>query len=181
MRVPAGSSVCISLSWVKEGALALVAKKILPGLPTNDIGVWVYARRFHTCMGLLPVLQPHLVHFHDYRSPTADFVRSAACAAQPHSACMPGWDRHGELWHGARLEGNEFVGSAQWEGQEGWSEGDVLELQLDFNRGTLTAFKKNEGEMEELGLLAEGLGAHGELCWAVSVQGLGDVVSIARC
>ena len=33
-------------------------------------------------MGLLPVLQPHLVHFHDYRSPTADFVRSAACAAQ---------------------------------------------------------------------------------------------------
>ncbi len=33
-------------------------------------------------MGLLPVLQPHLVHFHDYGSPTADFVRSAACAAQ---------------------------------------------------------------------------------------------------
>lgn len=33
-------------------------------------------------MGLLPVLQPHLVHFHDYRSPTADFMRSAACAAQ---------------------------------------------------------------------------------------------------
>ena len=33
-------------------------------------------------MGLLPVLQPQLVHFHDYRSPTADFMRSAACAAQ---------------------------------------------------------------------------------------------------
>ena len=99
----------------------------------------------------------------------------------PHSACMPGWDRHGELWHGARLEGNEFVGSAQWEGQEGWGQGTVLELEVDFNHGTLTAFKEKEGEMEELGLLAEGLGAHGELCWAVSVQGLGDVVSIARC
>ena len=33
-------------------------------------------------MGLLPVLQPQLVHFHDYHSPTADFMRSAACAAQ---------------------------------------------------------------------------------------------------
>jgi len=33
-------------------------------------------------MGLLPVLQPQLVHFHDYRSATADFMRSAACAAQ---------------------------------------------------------------------------------------------------
>ena len=33
-------------------------------------------------MGLLPVLQPQLVHFHDCRSPTADFMRSAACAAQ---------------------------------------------------------------------------------------------------
>ena len=91
-----------------------------------------------------------------------------------------GWDRHGQLWHGARLEGNEFVGSAQWQGQEGWGKGDVLELEVDFNHGTLTAFKEKEGEMEKLGLLAEGLGAHGELCWAVSVQGLDDVVSIAR-
>ncbi len=33
-------------------------------------------------MGLLPVLQPQLVHFHDYRSPTADFMWSAACTAQ---------------------------------------------------------------------------------------------------
>ena len=33
-------------------------------------------------MGLLPELQPQLVHFHNYRSPTADFMRSAACAAQ---------------------------------------------------------------------------------------------------
>ena len=33
-------------------------------------------------MGLLPVLQPQVVHFHDYRSPTADFMRSAACTAQ---------------------------------------------------------------------------------------------------
>ena len=33
-------------------------------------------------MGLLPVLQPQLVHFHDCRSPTADFMRSATCAAQ---------------------------------------------------------------------------------------------------
>ena len=33
-------------------------------------------------MGLLPVLQPQLVHFRDCRSPTADFMRSAACAAQ---------------------------------------------------------------------------------------------------
>ena len=37
-------------------------------------------------MGLLPVLQPHLVHFHDYRSPTADFMRSAACNKQASKA-----------------------------------------------------------------------------------------------
>ena len=33
-------------------------------------------------MGLLPVLQPQLVHFHDYPSPAADFMRSAACTAR---------------------------------------------------------------------------------------------------
>ena len=34
-------------------------------------------------MGLLLVLQPQLVHFHDYRCPMADFVRSAACIREP--------------------------------------------------------------------------------------------------
>ena len=37
-------------------------------------------------MGLLPVLQPQLVHFHDYRSPTADFMRSR-CTAPARRRC----------------------------------------------------------------------------------------------
>jgi hypothetical protein len=74
----------------------------------------------------------------------------------------------GELHHGGREGGGE------WQGQQGYGEGDVLRLLLDSDAGTLTV-KKNGTLLGAM--VASGL--TGDICWAVSmwIDGVEDLDS----
>ena len=81
------------------------------------------------------------------------------------------------MWHDDAGDESRSTGTA-WEGSEGWKQGDVLSLELDVERGTLTAFKAGD----RLGVLAEGLNAEGTsaFCWTVELAAVDDQVAIAR-
>ena len=78
------------------------------------------------------------------------------------------WGMHtgdGKLYHNNNARA--------WQGQQEFTDGDVLRLLLDSDAGTLTV-KKN-GDL--LGMMVtEGL--TGDLCWAVAAYNAGDSVRI---
>ena len=80
------------------------------------------------------------------------------------------WSKDATLWHTANQQGHATI--PDW--RQGYDEGDVVGLKLDFSRGTLVAYL-NGGR---LGFMATGL--TGSFCWAVDLQQPGDQVSIAR-
>jgi hypothetical protein len=70
----------------------------------------------------------------------------------------------GTLWPGAR----------EWEGMQRCQRGDRIALLLDFDAGTMTAYKNQE----RLGVMAAGLS--GEYSWAVSLHNAGDSARIVH-
>ena len=98
----------------------------------------------------------------------------------PHASSGPAgwaWGADGGMWHDDAGDESWSTGTA-WEGSEGWEQGDVLSLELDVDRGTLTAFKAGA----RLGVLAEGLNAEGTsaFCWTVELAAVDDQVAIAH-
>ena len=98
----------------------------------------------------------------------------------PHASSGPAgwaWGAYGRMWHDDAGDKAQSTGT-DWEGSEGWEQGDVLSLELDVDRGTLTAFKAGA----RLGVLAEGLNAEGTsaFCWTVELAAVDDQVAIAH-
>jgi hypothetical protein len=71
----------------------------------------------------------------------------------------------GKLWHNSDDQ--------EWQGMQGYDDGDVLRLLLDSDAGTLTV-KKNGALLG----VAVTSGLTGDLCWAVSSDEAGDSVRI---
>ena len=92
-----------------------------------------------------------------------------------------GW-RSEPAVHMWESNGNHYQGSSpsDWEGGGGYKQGDVAGLLLDFDHGTLTAYK-NGGRLGVMVPNAEvkELGA-GPFCWALDLGAKGDAVRIAR-